>query len=60
MSRMTCTRPLLCSRNFETNQTTTRIEPKTQSIFAKHLSQQDDLKKQSYPSRDVRFNDGQV
>jgi len=33
MSRSTCTIPLLCSKNFNTNQTTIRIEPTIQSIL---------------------------
>lgn len=33
MSRITCTKPLLCSKNFATNHTTIRMEPTIQSIL---------------------------
>jgi hypothetical protein len=47
--------PLLCSRNFNTNQTTIRIEPTIQSIRDAPFRDEE-----SYASRPVRFNDGQA
>jgi len=39
ISRSMCTIPLLCSKNFNTIQTTIRIEPTIQSIFGCSFSE---------------------